>query len=198
MENDPNEHPSDIDRQIRAIELKNEALDIVGGQMHSWEADDTDPAVAEQFWENVVAFESAPKGTLAGRLEEIGVSLPAADTLDEPSLYLKLWEMGGALAGLGVVLESTEHLSDRELYILLVSDLLREEATIMPASAGWTYHISPIGSGSEEDMQIHHRYYASEEERQSWLRQFPDEVLPAREPPRYERDARLQQLFEDR
>ena len=69
MPPDPNELPSHIDRQLRAIELKNEALDLAGGQMHAMESDDMDPAIAEQFRENVVAFETAPSATLVDRLE---------------------------------------------------------------------------------------------------------------------------------
>jgi hypothetical protein len=198
MTNEPDDRRTDIDRQLRAIELKNVVQDISGGQMHVVESEDADPEIAEQFWENVVAFETAPRTTLADRLEANGVTLPPADTLGESQIHSKLWEIADALAGLGVCIENTDHLSDRELYEILCSDLLREEGAFMSDRAGWTYHISPIGSGSEEDMQIHHRYYASEEDRRRWLRDFPEDILPPRETLPYDRDRALMQRFENR
>ncbi|MFS8119282.1 MAG: hypothetical protein ACMG55_12425, partial [Microcoleus sp.] len=44
-----------------------------------------------------------------------------------------------------------------------------------------------IGSGSQEDMLIHHRFFASEESRQSWMKSFPDYEMPPREKPPYDR-----------
>jgi hypothetical protein len=195
MTDDKNDEPTQIDLQLQAIELKNEVLDLVGGQMHIEEADDIDPAIAVQFWENVAAYEKAPRGTLLSQLEQMGLLMPPADTLGDELLSLRLWEVLDALVQLRVFLEDTDHLSDRELYTVLLSDLLTEEVALMPGNSGFAFHTSPIGSGSEEDMQIYHRYYASEESRLSWLEQFPDDVMPPRETPPYDRDSTIQQRF---
>jgi len=195
MADDENQDNTKIDLQIKAIELKNEVLDLVGGQMYVDESDDIDPAIAVQFWENVAAYERAPRGTLLGQLKQIGVSMPPADTMSDELLSLRLWEVIDALISLGVCLEDTDHLSDRELYNVLLSNLLTEEVTLMPGNSGYAFHTSPIGSGSEEDMYVYHRYYASEESRLSWLEQFPDDVMPPREVPPYDRDSAIQRRF---
>lgn len=50
-----------------------------------------------------------------------------------------------------------------------------------------------IGGGSEEDNQIYLRYYATEDERADWKRQFPEDELPSRAKPPYDRDRLLPQ-----
>ena len=48
-----------------------------------------------------------------------------------------------------------------------------------------------VGSGSEEDMELYHRYYADDEARAAWARSFPDDVIPPKEKPPYDRDRLL-------
>jgi hypothetical protein len=81
-------------------------------------------------------------------------------------------------------------LSDRELYTWLWSDGLREETPDMQKLGG-AWHTSPIGSGNEEDSQIFFKYYATLQERQHWLEQFPNEILPECEARPYDRDRHL-------
>jgi hypothetical protein len=42
-------------------------------------------------------------------------------------------------------------------------------------------------------MFLYHKFYASEESRQRWLRDFPDEPMPPHEDPPYDRDGNLPQ-----
>src|ERR1051326_1254163 len=154
---DSDELSTDIERQLRAIELKNEAHEITGGQMSVFEAEDIDPAIAEQFWENVVAYERAPRTTPLKKLEQLGVAMPAPDALSDEALSLKLWEVIDALARMSVILECTDHLSDRELYSHLWFHSLREQMVDMSAYGQGEWHIDPIGSGSEEDMLLYHQ-----------------------------------------
>jgi hypothetical protein len=123
-------------------------------------------------------------------LRNNGISIPDERDLDDDSLHARLWEIINAMEAAGMVLESTDHLSDRQLYRYLVTDALREE-TILPApgSAG-RWHISPIGGGSEEDNEIYLRYYADDETRKRWHRDFGD-TLPTKEKPPFDRDRLL-------
>jgi hypothetical protein len=88
------------------------------------------------------------------------------------------------LASLGVVVEFADHLNDRELYSWL-SEQLGAHMAVMPGSF---LHFSPIGGGSEEDNQIYLTYYATDDERTDWKASFPDEELPPRKRPPYNRD----------
>jgi hypothetical protein len=180
-----------IDQEIRINELKAEAEELSGGQIHSIESDDCPPDISEQFWERVVAFEKAPWTSHFKQLTEAGVDLSKPESLSEADLTAKLWEVVRALAKMHVFLVHTNHLSDRELYSHLWSDSLREEVADVPAEMGGSWHIDILGSGSEEDMFLYHKFYASEESRQHWLKDFPDSPMPPHEDPPHDRDQRL-------
>ena len=52
-------------------------------------------------------------------------------------------------------------------------------------------HLDLVGSGSEEDIALWLKYYADEETRVQWARDFPDMVVPPHENPPYDRDRQL-------
>jgi hypothetical protein len=90
------------------------------------------------------------------------------------------------LASVGVFLTSTDHMSDRELYDFLVQgDLLRAHRALLPDSF---VCCDVISGGSAEDHAIYLRYYASEDDRARWARDFPEDEMPPREKPPYDRD----------
>ena len=116
-----------------------------------------------------------------------GVEIPDDDAaLDDAALHDKLWEVIRGMAAIGMVVEYTDHLTDRELYRYLVDDALFEE-TILPSLSSGTLHVNPIGGGSEEDIEIHLRFYADDAEREEWHQTW-GEPLPAKEPRRADRD----------
>ena len=116
----------------------------------------------------MIAFEQAERAALFDVLVKAGTSLPPADEMDDSTLTAKLWEVIHALSLLGTYLNHTDHLSDRELYVHLWTDSLREPTVLLPNNPEFTYHIDLIGSGSEEDNLIYLKYYASEDDRQKW------------------------------
>jgi hypothetical protein len=118
-----------------------------------------------------------------------GVSIPDERGLDDDSLHTKLWEIINAMAAVGMYVESTDHLSDRELYRYLVTDALREETILPTHGSGGGWHISPIGD-SDEDNEIYLRYYADDETRTRWHRDFSS-TLPVKEKPPFDRDRLL-------
>jgi len=177
-----------VDRDIRINELRHQAEELAGGDRPSYEDPDTPPEILEQYWQNVVAFETAPRTTPFEQLTKAGVTLPPPETMEDAALSAKLWEVIRALARLRTYLSSTNHLSDRELYEHLWHEVLREAGPELPPDSGWVTHLDLLGSGSEEDLYLHMQYYADEEEHRHWLREFPDDDLPAHEDPPYDRD----------
>lgn len=108
---------------------------------------------------------SPMKTTHYQQLEEAGIEMPAPETMDDEKLTAKLWEVIEALARMRVFIESTNHLSDRELYTLLWSEVLREEVQAMPFDEFSAWHIDLIGSGSDEHIDLWMKYYADEKTR---------------------------------
>jgi hypothetical protein len=122
-------------------------------------------------------------------LRERGVDLPDDSSLDDEALHQRLELLIDEMANIGMLLDSTDHLSDRELYRYLLTDALLEE-TVLPSSSAGAWHISPIGGCSNEDTQIYLRYYADDEDREHWRGDSGD-PLPPREKLPFDRDRHL-------
>jgi len=179
------------ERARRIEQLKHQAEELSGGEMISIEGENCSAEVEEQFWEQVVAFAQAEAIPLCEVLVQAGISLPSPDALDEGQVRAKMWEVIDGLFLQGIDLEHTDHLSDRELYIELWSETLREPTVLPPEESGFSYHLDLIGSGSAADTLIYLKYYASADERQEWAAECPAEVMPAHEQPPYDRDRHL-------
>jgi len=180
----------DIERRMNIHRLKNEASELGGGEMTTFESPDLPPEIAEQFWQNVVEFERAPLVSPHQKLEEAGIAMPPAEELSDEELRARLWQIIEFLAQHRTFVYWTNHLSDRELYEWLREEGLTEEMAEIP---GMNYHTSPIGSGNEEDTSLHFRFYADERDRESWMNQFPDYEMPERIEPPFQRDHLLPQ-----
>jgi hypothetical protein len=182
-------HLNAADQEIRINELTEKAKELGMGDSNISEGCPAD--VHEKFLQRIIDIESAPDGTRFNQLLEAGVELPEPSSLDDGALHSKLWEVINTLVRLDVDITNTDHLSDRQLYELLWSDLLRQETMIPPPGSGWLFHIDTIGSGSDEDIDTHLRYYSSEEDRKRWAEDFPDMIIPPHEDPPYDRDRHL-------
>ena len=176
----------------RIKDLKKRAEELSAGQMKvSDPLDDYPEEVEEDFWNYIVNYEEAPWTTHLQQLEDAGVSFPAPDSLNDKELTEKLWELIQKLALLHVFLDQTDHLSDRELYTYLVNDCLRQETKAMPLAANFACHIQLLSTGSEEDNFLYLKYYADDDWRKQWHKDWPEDPMPAYEDPPYDRDRRL-------
>lgn len=153
--------------------------------------DDCSAEVQEQFQKTVEAFEQAKWSQPFQVLVDSGITLPPPSEIADADLNAKLWEVINALSLMGAYLEHTDHLSDRELYILLWEDVLVEEMAIQSPIVTLACHIDLIGSGSEEDNDIYLKYYADKDDRLLWIKEFPDKPAPRREPLPFDRDRQL-------
>jgi hypothetical protein len=193
MPGNGSEKPDQADLAKKIEELKRKAEELAGGKMMEGESDECPPEVKERFWSHVVSYESAPWTTHFKQLEEAGLQLPAPESLNDEDLTAKLWEVIRRLAFLRVFLSETDHLSDRELYTLLWTDILREGTKLLPMDEDSAWHIDLLGSGSEEDNQLYLKYYADEDYRRRWHEDWPDDPIPEPEDPPYDRDRYLPQ-----
>ncbi len=179
---------AETERRMNINRLQNEAKDLTDGHMTTSESSDAPSEVLEEFWRNVVAFEKAPLTTLHSKLERDGIAMPADAELNDADLHEKLWQIIRWSADNGAVYESTNHLSDRELYVWLRDDYFHQRENY---EGGMVWHASPIGSCSEADMVIYHRYYADEKSRAHWAADYPNDEMPPRETPPFNRDKSL-------
>ena len=172
--------------------LKLQAAAAAGGRMVAGESCELTPDVQKQFWQNVVDFETEGSTDLTRELKAIGVELPQPDDLDDQAVHEALWCIIDGLASLRVFLDQTDHLSDRELYIQLLRELLPEEMPALETDGGSAWHIDVLGYNNPE---LYLKYYADENTREFWRIQFPGDPIPAHQDPPYDRDRHLPQSW---
>ncbi len=179
----------DVLRSIAHIsDLKNQAREMAGEEMIEGEVSDFPLEASEQFWEHVVAFEGTPQKTYRKLLEQDGFVCPPPEDLDEQGLTETLHGLIQVLARRRIYLESTDHLSDRELYQHLYNSILEESAYEFSPEMETNTHIDLIGGGSDEDISLWLKYYADDAERKDWAAECPDYRMPAKEKLPYDRD----------
>jgi hypothetical protein len=179
----------DIDGRIE--KLKQEAAALSHGRMVSGVSPECPAEIEERFWKQVIAFENAPEVQPFEVLVQSGLALPPPEEMDDARLTVKLWETIHGLAFLGVYLDSTDHLSDRELYARLWSDILRQPTALQPDDPNVAWHVDLIGGGSEDEILLYLKYYADDEIRRSWAEEWPDHPLPDAVPRPFDRDRHL-------
>jgi len=140
------------------------------------------PEIEETFLKRVLAFETSPKRTLFDLLRKSEVELPRPDEVTDEALTKRLWKVIRALVAKSVILGNTDHLSDRELYMLLWNETLRREFVISPH---FTLHVDMTETGVDDGVPTYLKYYASKEERRMYSNAHPTFKMPAHvDPPR--------------
>ena len=105
-------------------------------------------------------------------------SCPGPRFTDE-QLHDILWDTIQKLYDRRIVLDFTDHLSDRQLYCLIFRDILPSPRRSLKASDNFL-HWDCADAGGDPEVWL--RYYASEEDRRSWI-ESGDGPLPPTEPP---------------
>ena len=178
------------DQEKRIAKLREE-LEKLGGSTTSFESMPAD--MEEEFLRHVLEYETAQPISLYQMLRYSGVEVPAFDTFSDDHLWSKLKEIIEAMASLGAYLLHTNHLTDRQLYEYLYTEGLREEAVLFPENPSYAYMIDLTGSGSDEDNHTYLKYYADEEHRKQWAKDWPEDPIPDHEDPPFDRDRHLPQ-----
>jgi len=143
-----------------------------------------------EFERKMMLIENGPTTTNFEQLIANGVALPEPDSISDTDISTKLWEVIAGLASLRVYLNQTDHLSDRELYATLWREVLRTDVPAID-EIGFNHHVDLLSGGGEHEMALYLRYYADEEERRNWVKDFPDTELQPREAPSHNRDRLL-------
>ncbi len=187
---DPAAEPS---QEERIEKLKERVAELAGGEM-SFGGNAMDLDLEEEFLKNVVAVEEAGWTRPADHLKEGGLKLVPPERLDDEELPAKLRDVIHAMALRNMYVSNTDHLSDRELYTELVEQL-HEESFMGPAqpARGFNFIIDLVGSGSEEDNHLYMKYYADHDYRRRWHEDYPEDDIPEKEEPPYDRDRQLPQ-----
>lgn len=138
------------------------------------------PTSAEnEFLASMLAWERAPVLPIS-RWFEPELRLPSPDRLAEDELRELLWQTIHRLFEKRVVLDFTDHLSDRELYTLILRDILPSHEKKLDLTDHYLHWDCSC------DTETWLRYYATDEERMAWVGEIED-PLPPHERPQHRR-----------
>lgn len=143
----------------------------------------SEAAAIDEFF----ALESAPPASVMDELELRGGTFPPPDELTDTALPAMLWRMLRSLACMGTFIRNTDHLTDRQLYVRLWRDTLREESHIpTPRGMNGGFFLSMV---PDEDYDTYARYYMSPGMRR--MEEERGEKLPPKKRPPFKRDRHL-------
>ena len=135
-----------------------------------------------EFLASMLAWERAPVLPISQWFVPELV-LPRPESLSDKRLHKVLWETIERLYEKRIVLEFTDHLSDRQLYCLLLRDILPscEKKIDLPKNY---LHWHCLDDSDDPETWL--KYYASVEERHFWAEET-GQPLPEPESPPYPR-----------
>ena len=171
--------PEEVEQLLLNARLRDEVEPYLDESILTVNVDELPTPVENEFLASMLAWERAPVVPISQWFEP-ELKLPPPASLDDEQLHELLWETIQKLYDRHIVLDFTDHLSDRQLYKLIYCDILpsAEKKLNVP---GNFLHWDCAGAGGDPEVWL--RYYASEEERQDWAETYEDELPPAEPPP---------------
>jgi hypothetical protein len=175
--------PEEVDCLIRNAQLRDEIEPYLDESICEIDFRSLPTPVENKFLESMLAWERAPMVSIAGWFEP-AIAMQPACTLDDEQVHERLWETIERLFSQRIVLDFTDHLSDRELYTLIRRDILPATVKRVDLPDNYLHWDCSAIDGDEPTVWL--RYYATEQERRQWAVEEGRE-LPPREVPAYPR-----------
>ncbi len=116
-----------------------------------------------EFLESILAWERAPSLPISKWFEPELV-LPKPEGLNDAEVHSMLWRTIHLLYGQRIALDFTDHLSDRQLYCMLMRDILPVYQKKISGHRNFLHwHCL-----HDNDLECWLIYYATDEEREGW------------------------------
>jgi len=111
-----------------------------------------DPRELLRYLEHMLAYHEAPFVTIAERLKAHGEPAPRPlERLSSTKVHRHLWKLIHSLARVRIILNTTDHLSDRELYKVLIEQVLPDEIQDFPITDDHYFMIDVSDYEEDED-----------------------------------------------
>jgi hypothetical protein len=174
----------EVDHLIRNAELRDELEPYFDESIGRINVHEFSTPQENEFLESMLAWERAPVLPIANWFEPQLV-IPSPDQFElteeaELDLHETLWQTIYNLYEKRIVLDFTDHLTDRELYCLIYRDILPSQEKKLDDAHSYLHWDCADTSGNQE---VWLRYYASEEERETWAEETGDILPPHESPP---------------
>jgi hypothetical protein len=178
-------HPrsDEVEQLLRNAELRDELEPYYDESISRINVQHLTIAVENEFLASMLAWETAPILPVY-RWFEPELRPPRPSVLSDEDVHEILWDVIHKLYERRIVLDFTDHLSDRDLYCLIYRDILPAREKKLDLGTNYL-HWDCSHTGGDPDTWL--RYYASEEDRQSWAESYRQPLPPRLDPP-YPRD----------
>jgi len=167
----------EVEQLLRNAELRNELERYFDESISRVNVQHLPLSAENEFLACMLAWEQAPALPVY-RWFEPELRPPRPEALSDEDLHVILWDVIQKLYDQKIVLDFTDHLSDRDLYCLIFRDILpaREKKVDWPSNY---LHWDCTGPSGDPDVWL--RYYATTEDRRDWAETYRQPV-PAAEP----------------
>ncbi|MCL2347777.1 MAG: hypothetical protein FWC50_05885 [Planctomycetaceae bacterium] len=170
----------DIDELLRNAELRSELEPYLDESVSRIIMQRIPLRIENEYLAAMLAWEKAPVLPIY-RWFEPELHPPLTETLDDESLTAILNKLILKLYENHIVLDFTDHLSDRELYRIICCNILPSSEKRLDDRAG-SLHWDCSSRDGSDDPEIWLRYYASDEDRELWAEQSgllpPEKQIP--------------------
>lgn len=172
-------HPEsdEVDQLLLNAQLRNDLEPFVDESLDLARLRHMPTAAENDFLASMLAWERAPVLPIAQWFDP-ELCLAAPDGLQDGELHKGLWDTINQLYSQHIVLDFTDHLSDRALYCLIYRDILPSSEKKIDQPKHYLHWDCLDAVHSPEDWL---RYYASRQERSQWATEA-DWPLPPSEP----------------
>lgn len=169
----------DVELLLRNARLRDELEPFYDDSIASLEQAALPTPVENEYLASMLAWERAPVLPIA-RWFEPPLVLPDPERLSDAELHRVLMDAIHRLYEQRVVLDFTDHLTDRQLYCLILRDILPSpEKKIDDSSAYLHWDCADVAG----DAEVWLRFYATDEERATWAESTGEELPPRENPP---------------
>ncbi len=171
--------PDEVEELLRNAELRDELERYFDESITRVNIQHLTLAAENDFLAAMLAWEQAPVLPIY-RWFDPELRPPRPNALSDEDLHGILWEVIRKLFQKRIVLDFTDHLSDRDLYCMIFRDILpaREKKIDWPNN-----YLHWDCTGADGDPEIWLRYYAGEEAREDWATTYRQPLPPACTPP---------------
>lgn len=172
-------HHDDVEQLLRNAELRDELEPYYDESISRVNVQHLPLNVENEYLASMLAWETAPILPIYKWFDpEMRPPRPAV--LSDRDLHEILWDVVRRLYEQRIVLDFTDHLSDRELYCLIYRDILPAREKKIDSKRAYLHWDC---AGASCDPEIWLRYYANEEERQLWADTYHQPLPPKERPP---------------
>lgn len=169
----------EVDRLMRNAQLRDALEPLLDESIGRVNVEVMTTHAENDFLQSMLDWERAPMLPICEWFQPT-LELPHPDLLDERQLRDQLYQTIGRLYEKHVVLDFTDHLTDRQLYCLIYRDILPSHEKMIRRQHNYLHWDC---ANMEGDSDAWLRYYASDEDRRLWQDETGGELPPMDEPP---------------